>query len=51
MSSKNKKLFHKPDCSSAKRITEINAVYFKTAEQATAAGKKPCSRCKPGEGE
>ncbi len=51
MGSKNSDLFHKIDCSSAKRITEKNAVYFKTAKEAAAAGKKPCSRCKPGEGE
>ncbi len=45
--SKNSDLFHKIDCSSAKRITEINAVYFKTAEEAAKAGKKQCSKCKP----
>ena len=47
VASKNSDLFHKIECSSAKRITEKNALYFKTAEEADAAGKKPCARCKP----
>lgn len=47
VASKNSDLFHKIDCPSAKRITEKNAVYFKTAQEAAAAGKKPCARCKP----
>jgi len=43
VSSKNSKVFHKIDCSSAKRIKSAN----KICRQAIEDGKRPCKRCKP----
>lgn len=45
--SKNSKVFHKPDCPSVKDILPQNLVYYKTRDEAIAAGKRPCLRCKP----
>jgi len=47
VASKNSKVFHKPNCSSAKRIKPANLVTFSTREKATQAGKRPCKICKP----
>ena len=47
VASKNSKVFHKPDCSSAKRIKPGNLVTYSTREKATQAGKRPCKICKP----
>ena len=47
VASKNSKVFHKPDCSSAKRIKPENLVGYSTREEAINAGKKPCKLCKP----
>jgi hypothetical protein len=47
VASKNSRVFHKPGCSSAKSIQPYNLVYYNSKEEATAAGKRPCQRCKP----
>ncbi|MDH4241261.1 MAG: hypothetical protein OEW48_17015 [Phycisphaerae bacterium] len=47
VASKNSKVFHKPDCSSAKRIKPGNLVTYSTREKAIEAGKRPCKICKP----
>jgi hypothetical protein len=47
VASKNSKVFHKPTCSSAKRIKPGNLVTYGTREKATEAGKRPCKICKP----
>jgi hypothetical protein len=47
VSSKNSQVFHKANCSSAKRISTNNLVSYATRDDAIAAGKKPCQRCNP----
>ena len=47
VSSKNSKIFHKPDCSSAARISKENLVGYNSRADALAAGKRPCKICKP----
>jgi len=47
VASKNSKVFHKPDCSSAKRISAKNLVGYNSREEAIEAGKRPCKMCKP----
>ena len=47
IASKNSKVFHKADCSSAKRISPENIVGYNSREEAIAAGKRPCKICKP----
>ncbi|MFA5240082.1 MAG: Ada metal-binding domain-containing protein [Phycisphaerae bacterium] len=47
VTSKNSKVFHKPDCSSAKRIKPENLVGYSSRDEAIAAGKRPCKRCNP----
>ena len=47
VASKNSKVFHKPMCSSVKRIKPGNLVTYGTREKATQAGKRPCKICKP----
>jgi hypothetical protein len=47
VASKNRPVFHKPDCQPAKRISPENLVGYKTREDAINAGKRPCKRCKP----
>ena len=41
------KPFHKPTCTSAKKLKAANAVYFATREEAVKAGHTPCKVCKP----
>ncbi|MEJ2744618.1 MAG: Ada metal-binding domain-containing protein [bacterium] len=41
------KAFHRPSCRWAGKISPANLVKYKTREEAIAAGKKPCSTCKP----
>jgi methylphosphotriester-DNA--protein-cysteine methyltransferase len=41
------KAFHRPSCMWASKISPRNLVRYKTREEAIAAGKKPCSTCKP----
>jgi hypothetical protein len=47
VASKNSKVFHKPTCSSAKRIKPGNLVTYGTKDKAAEAGKRPCKICKP----
>ncbi|MBA7708731.1 hypothetical protein ES703_117635 [subsurface metagenome] len=47
VASKNSKVFHKPDCSSARRIKPENLVGYNSRAEAIKAGKRPCKRCKP----
>jgi hypothetical protein len=47
VASKNSDVFHKPDCSSARRISSENLVRYATRGEAIAAGKRPCQRCNP----
>lgn len=44
---KQSKIFHYPECSSAKRMSDENKVFFNSREEASNAGFKPCKRCKP----
>lgn len=47
IASKSQIVFHKIECGIAKSILPRNRVFYKTREEAVAAGKKPCSVCKP----
>jgi hypothetical protein len=47
VASKNSKVFHRPNCRSANRISTENLVGYASREQALAAGKQPCKLCKP----
>lgn len=47
VASKNSRVFHKPECSSAKRILEENIVVYSSREEAINSGKRPCKRCNP----
>ncbi len=47
VSSKNSKVFHKSSCSLAKSIFPKNIIYYKTRDEAIAAGKRPCKICQP----
>ena len=47
VASKNSKVFHKPDCSSARRIKPENLTDYNSRAEAIKAGKRPCKRCKP----
>lgn len=44
---KNSHVFHKPDCSSAKKAKSENKVYFSTRDEAVSSGYTPCKRCSP----
>jgi hypothetical protein len=47
VASKNGKVFHKADCSSAARISAVNLVSYTSREEAVSAGKRPCKQCNP----
>jgi hypothetical protein len=47
VASKNGKVFHTADCSSAKRILPENIVNYNSREDAERDGKRPCKICKP----
>jgi len=47
VASKNGKVFHTADCSSAKRILPENIVTYNSREDAERDGKRPCKICKP----
>ena len=47
VASKNSEIFHKPQCSSAKRIKSTNLVRYNERAEAVKAGKRACKRCKP----
>ncbi|MBQ0097591.1 MAG: MBL fold metallo-hydrolase [Oscillospiraceae bacterium] len=44
---KNSKVFHTPDCSGAKTMSEKNKVTFSSREEAESEGYKPCKQCNP----
>jgi len=41
------KVFHRPECKSIRNVLENRLTKYATREEAVAAGKNPCSRCKP----
>jgi len=45
--SKNSKVFHNPECSSAKRILQKNLIGYNRRNEALKAGRRPCKICKP----
>jgi len=47
LASKNSKVFHKRQCSSARRIKPGNLVYYKTRADALRDGRRPCRLCNP----
>ena len=47
VASKNRKVFHKPECNWAKRIKPENLVGYNSKDEAIKAGKRPCKLCKP----
>jgi hypothetical protein len=47
VASKNSKVFHKPDCSSARRIKPENLTGYNSRAEAIKSGKRPCKICKP----
>lgn len=47
VASKSGKVFHRPDCASAKNIKPENRVQFASRDAAIAAGLTPCQKCKP----
>ncbi len=47
VASKNSNVFHKPECSSVKRIKPENLVSYSSRDEAISAGKRPCKRCNP----
>jgi len=47
IASKNGKVFHNPNCSSAERIKPENRVFYNSRQDAINAGKRPCKLCNP----
>jgi hypothetical protein len=47
VASKSGKVFHKPTCPHAKRITDNTKVTFSTREEAVSSGRRPCQTCNP----
>jgi hypothetical protein len=47
VSSKNSKVFHRPQCRSAKGIKPENLVGYSSRDEVIQAGKRPCKVCKP----
>ena len=47
IASKNSKVFHNPECSSAKRILPKNLVAYNSRGESLKAGRRPCKICKP----
>jgi len=47
VASKNSRVFHRPDCKWAKRISSKNLIGFKRREEAIKSGRKPCRSCRP----
>jgi hypothetical protein len=47
VASKNSKVFHRPQCPSAGRISPENLVGFTSRADAVKSGRRPCKRCKP----
>ncbi|MHC4192732.1 MAG: Ada metal-binding domain-containing protein [Planctomycetota bacterium] len=47
VASKNSKVFHRPGCGSAAKISPENLIGYGNRADAIEAGKRPCKRCKP----
>lgn len=47
VASKNSKVFHKFDCSSASRIKPKNLVFYNSRSEAVQSGRRPCKLCNP----
>ena len=47
VASKNSRVFHRPDCKWAKRISPKNLIGFKSREEAIKSGRRPCKSCRP----
>ncbi len=47
LGARTSKVFHRQDCSHARRISPANIVTFATPEEAIRAGRKACRTCKP----
>jgi hypothetical protein len=47
VASKNSEVFHKPDCSWAKKIKPENLIGYSSRDEAITSGKRPCRRCNP----
>ena len=47
VASKNSKVFHRPDCKWAKRISPKNLIGYKSREEAIKSGRRPCGICGP----
>jgi len=47
VASKNSKVFHRPVCPSAGRISPDNLIGFTSRADAVKTGRRPCKRCKP----
>ena len=47
VASKNSRVFHRPDCKWAKRISPKNLIGFKSREEAVKSGRRPCRSCRP----
>lgn len=47
VASQSSKVFHKPDCSWAKKIAAHNRVILKSREEALATDRRPCKICVP----
>jgi len=47
VASKKSKVFHKPDCTWAKKIKPGNLIGFKNREEAIKSGRRPCKSCEP----
>lgn len=45
--SKSSNIYHRPSCSSARRIKDSNLVRFTSREDAARRGYRACKRCKP----
>ena len=47
VASKNSKVFHKPQCTWAKRIAAKNLIKYRSRNDAINDGRRPCKICKP----
>jgi len=47
VASKKSKVFHRPDCKWAKRISPKNLIGFRSREEAVRSGRRPCRSCRP----
>ena len=45
--SANSSIYHYPSCTSAKKIKEVNQVWFSDVAEAKGVGYVPCKVCKP----